>query len=322
MNHGAIWFVSISNLDLRNIHSLKEHDLRRLAYAIILLFVLPLLASSQPHSIPVTISPEGMILISAKLGATPINVIFDTGAGLDVLAPSLIEKVHGKPAGEFSAFRMTGERLAIPLFVVPELSVGPVVIKDATVGSWDLLDQMHLDGIVSANDFRHQPFTLDFPGKFLIFETSKSLSGRRSAGHSAPMQLDDYRGIALDPFAHFSLAGQAGQCEIDSGSQNATVNTRYMPLLHVDKDSNDVKKRETTTVAGAKQIRYIATLPQISLADATQVSLDHPHLSFSDLIYDCVIGLDFWQGRALTIDIPDRQLFVSDREQRADDTGH
>ena len=101
-----------------------------------LLVSLPLLAQPKPISIPFTTTPDGLVLVPANLGAAiPIHVIFDTGAGLDVFAPSLIEKVHGKPAGQFTGFRMTGERLDISLFIVPELSVGPAVKKDALVGS-------------------------------------------------------------------------------------------------------------------------------------------------------------------------------------------
>jgi hypothetical protein len=71
------------------------------------------------------------MIVPARAGTIPIHVIFDTGAGLDALAPSLIQRLGSKPAGQFTAFRMTGERLDIPLFIVPELSIGPVMKKDA-----------------------------------------------------------------------------------------------------------------------------------------------------------------------------------------------
>ncbi len=284
--------------------------------SVFLIAALPVLSqakpvSSEPVSIPFTTS-DGMITVAATLGGTiPIHVIVDTGAGLDILAPSLIEKVHGKPAGQFTGFRMTGERLDIPLFVVPELSVGPLLRKDTVVGSFDVLDKLHLDGIVSVNDFRQQPFTIDFVKKAIVFETPTTLAHRRAAGKSLPLQLDDQRGITIDLFAQFLIAGQPGQCEIDTGSQNASVSLRYMTLLGIEKDAAGVRKQEAQTVAGGTEVRYKTTLPQISLAAAPEISLAPASVSFSDIIYDCVVRTDYWSGRMLTIDIANRQLIVS-----------
>ena len=151
--------------------------MRNTPVVLVLLIALPALASRKPVEIPLTISPEGLVMVPATLGGTlSAHVIFDTGAGMDVLAPSVIEKLHGAPAGKFTAFRMWGDRLDVPLFTVSEISVGPVVKTNALVGSWEMLDQLHLQGIVSVNDFREQPFTLDFVNKVMVFETAKSLT--------------------------------------------------------------------------------------------------------------------------------------------------
>ncbi|MGB8768192.1 MAG: hypothetical protein WCC92_01150 [Candidatus Korobacteraceae bacterium] len=286
--------------------------MRTIAASLLVLVALSLLAKTAPVSLPFTTNADGMVILPATVGGTvSVHVIFDTGAGLDILAPSLIEKVHGKPAGQFTGFRMTGERLDIPLFVVSELSVGPVRKKNALVGSWAVLDKLHLDGIVSLNDFRQQPVTFDFVRKVVIFETPESLAPRRATETSAPVKFDDQRGITLDLFAEFVIAGQPGLCEIDTGSPSATVSTRYMTRLGIEKDGKDVRRIERRTVAGADQIRYDTRLPLISLTAAPQISLAHPGVAFSDVIYDCVIGLDFWSGKVLTVDIPEGQLFVS-----------
>ncbi len=288
--------------------------MKRFASTVLLLLLvpLPLLAEPKPASIPFTTNSDGFILVPVTLGGTvPIHVIFDTGAGLDVLAPSLVEKVHGKPAGVFTGFRMTGERLDISLFIVSELSIGPVVKKNALVGSWDVLDKLHLDGIVSLSDFRRQPLTFDFASKELIFETDETMIGRRAAGKSSSLQVDDERGISLSVFAQFMIADQPGQCEIDTGSPSATFNTRYMTALHIDKDGKDVRKHEGRTVAGGIAIRYDTSLPELSLAAAPQIGLAPVPVAFSDIIYDCVVGVDFWRDRALSIDVANRQLTVS-----------
>lgn len=266
-----------------------------------LLAALPLWGNSKAVSVPFTTNPDGLMIVPAKVGGTiPIHVIFDTGAGLDALAPSLIQRLGGKPTGQFTAFRMTGERLDIPLFIVPELSIGPVVKKDAVVAGWDVLDKWHFDGIVSLNDFREQPLTLDFLNKVLVFETRSTMAHLRAAGKSSPLQFDDERGIALDVFAQFLVGNQPAQCEIDTGSASATVSTRFMASLGVEGEKDE--RHEGS---------YKGILPEISLAAAPQVTLASPRVAFSNLVYDCVVGVDFWSGRALTIDVAHRQLIVS-----------
>lgn len=276
------------------------------------LVALPLLANPKSASIPFTTTPDGLVVLPATVGGTiPIHVIFDTGAGLDVLAPSLIEKLHGKPSGQFTVFRMTGERIDIPLFLISELSIGTLVKKDAVVGSWDILDKFHLDGVISVNDFRRQPFTFDFTHKAVVLETPKTLGQRRAAGKASPLQFDDDRGLALDLFAQFLIGNQLGQCELDTGSPSATVSTRFMASLGIEKDSKDVQKHEGRSFTGAVETRYDTKLSRIALAAAPQIVLVAPSVSFSDIIYDCVVGVDFWSGKALTIDIAHRQLIVS-----------
>lgn len=287
--------------------------MRTLALTLFSLLLPSFLSStSKPVSIPFTTNSDGLVIVPATLGGNiPVHLILDTGAGLDVLAPSLIEKLHGKPTGQFSGFRMTGERLDIPLFVVPELSIGPVVKKDDVVGSWDVLDKFHFDGIISLNDFRRQPLTIDFINKLVVFETPKSLAQRRKTGISSSLQFDDLRGITIDSFSHFAFGNQSGQCELDTGSPSATLSTRYMPLLGIDKDGKNVRKHEGRTIAGAPETRYDTTLPSISFASSSQIALSHPAVSFSDIIYDCVIGVDFWAAKVVTFDIPDKLLIVS-----------
>jgi len=290
--------------------------MRNIPVVLILLIALPALAFRKPVEIPLSISPEGFVTVPATLGGTlSAHVIFDTGAGMDVLAPSVVEKLHGTPAGRFTAFRMWGDRLDVPLFTVSEISVGPVVRSNVLVGAWDMLDQLHLEGIVSVSDFRQQPFTLDFVNKVMVFEPAKSLTQRRRTGKTSPLKFDEQRGITLVLFADFLICNQPGQCEIDTGSQNATVATRFMAPLAIDKDGKDVKKREQKNSDGVTTVRYMTTLPKIALAAAPEIAIANAPTTFADIIYDCVVGLDFWLGKVLTIDISGRQLIVSDSSQ-------
>jgi hypothetical protein len=41
------------------------------------------------------------------------------------------------------------------------------------------------------------------------------------------------------------------------------------------------------------------------------VAVEHPRVSFANIIYDCAVGVDFWAGKVVTFDIPGRQLIVA-----------
>jgi hypothetical protein len=277
------------------------------------LLVAPALASAATAvSVPFTTNADGMVVLPAMLGSDrPIHVVLDTGAGVDVLAPSLIEAAHGKHAGQFTGFRMFGDRLSLPLFVIPELTVGPLRKTEVVISSWDVLDQMHDDGIIAVRDLRSQPFTIDFPGKVVVFETQRSLAERRKQGKVASLALDDQRDVALDLFARFLIGDQQALCSIDTGSPGTTISTRFMAPLGVAPASPDVKKQERRAVeSGATITRYWTSVPQVSLAEAPQVALLHPRVSFADIIYDCVVGLDFLHDRVITLDIARKQMIV------------
>jgi aromatic ring-cleaving dioxygenase len=47
--------------------------------------------------------------------------------GVSVLSKSLVDKLGEKPTGQFTGFRMIGERLDVQLYTISELRVGPMV---------------------------------------------------------------------------------------------------------------------------------------------------------------------------------------------------
>ncbi len=275
-------------------------------------------ADSKPVSIPFTTNSDGLVVISAKFGSIDMHVFFDTGAGVDVIAPSLERELGGKAVGQFTGFRMGGERLEIPLYRIPQLTVGPLHKRNALVATWEALDseefkKLGVSGIISLDDFRERAVTFDFQHRLIVFESRDSLKRRRKSGVSVPLALDDMRGITLDSFAMFDIGSQPGQCEIDMGSPSATISTRYLQPLGVNINSPGVTKHVSKNIAGATVVRYDTQIPRIALLDAPKIALQNPKVAFSDIIYDCVIGVDFWQGRTVTFDVAHRELTLSSR---------
>lgn len=268
-------------------------------------------AVTQPVVIPFT-ATNGLVFIKATLGdSTQTDLILDTGGGLDVLSPSLVASVGGTPMGIVTGHRMTGERLDIQVWNVPSLSVGPLSRTEAVVGSWAALDSFGIDGIVSLDGFRNQPLTIDFSASTVTFESASSLARRRAAGKVSELQLDDLRGKAVTAFANFLLGDKLGQCELDTGSQAMRANTRYLAALGIDTANASVTRRSFQTVTGATESQFVAAVPRVALAAAPDVAAEDVRVTFSDIIYDCVVGTDFWKGRVVTFDVAGRELIVS-----------
>jgi Aspartyl protease len=262
-------------------------------------------------SVPFTIAADTNLLMIPSASPGGPSFALDTGGGVSVLAKGLVEKLGGKSYGTFTGFRLTGERLDLELFKVPELRVGPIVQKEVVVAGWDGLDKLHLDGIIGLDFFRAQPITVDFVHHQLIFETSVSLAQRRIAGRTVALRLDDQRGVSLTPFARFRVGSRSAECEIDTGSQGYILNLRYMKQLGIDPNSSAVKRSEYTTILGNKELRYTAAVPTPSLKGIPAVAGESVPALFEEIIYDCNVGIQYWAGRIVTFDVPNKVLLVS-----------
>jgi hypothetical protein len=251
-----------------------------------------------------------MVTIPIAIGDLQLHAILDTGAGVDVAAPSVLKKLTKEPAGTFSGFRMAGDRVDIPLFIVPSLTIGTMTKRNVLIGSFDFLDQVGVQAIVSMNDFRDQPFTLDFGKKILYLETPKSLAQRQRQGSSIPIVFDDYRGSVIDMFAEFKFGDKRALCEIDTGNPGTAVNSRFMEALGLNTDSPNVQRVTFKNITGTEIIRYRTVLPSIALIAAPNLAVAKAEADFSDIIYDCVVGLPFWSKTTMTVNIPGRRLII------------
>ena len=267
---------------------------------------------AQPVVIPFTTTSDGFVLIPATVaGNIPVHLILDTGAGFDVLAQSLVDRLQLKSTSQYTGFVFSGDRVDAPLFPLSAIAVGPFVRTNVPVAGLALLDQVHQDGILSISAFRTQPITIDFVKHVVVLETPSSLAERRRSGAAVPLQFDDYRGVELDIFARFMLGSDTAQCIIDTGSPAATISLRYLSALGVDTADTAVHKHRTPNAAGALLTRYGTNIARLSLLAPHPVAVDHPRVSFANIIYDCAVGVDFWAGKVVTFDIPDRQLIVA-----------
>lgn len=235
--------------------------------------------------------------------------VIDLGGGTEVLSSTYAERVKRGPAGWFTGFRSTGERIDSERMHIAPITLGPITTPaDAVV--WRGLDGHGVDGLISARTFAHTPVTLDFANRQLVFETASSLAARERRGSVLALKTDAVRDLALDLFLDFDLGnGQVGTCEIDTGSQGVDLNARYMAVFGISPDSGDVAE---TRMAGSSEVFYRARVSTtLAPVGAPHLNMERPVVRFGNYIYDCVVGTEYWSRTALTIDIPRRRVILA-----------
>lgn len=133
----------------------------------------------------------------------------------------------------------------------------------------------------------------------------RNVSGYRTAGGCAQKRATDY---VLWPLPCQPAKSSSERVFQRKGSE-------FVGMVTANYRSDDLPRARSSlegrTIAGANEIRFDTSLSNLSLASAPQIALAKPRVSFSDIVYDCVVGVDFWRDGTLTVDLTHRQLIVS-----------
>ena len=234
-------------------------------------------------TIPFTEVNGGQIEVQASVdGKTPVPMLVDLGAGVNVLSESYGGPLVFGPVSKYTTFRLKGQRLDLTMRKVVSLSASGVPIDDLNVGVWKGLDGTGVDGLISAMSFRNIATTFDFRSHQIVIEDAPSFAERKQHSMRVPIVLVDDRSIGLAIFALFDFGnGQSGVCQIDTGSPGITLDSHFGP-----------------------------SIPSIGLPEAAATKIENPQVSFADLIYDCNVGNSFWKGGVFTLDIPNRAIWI------------
>jgi hypothetical protein len=246
-------------------------------------------------TIPFTEVNGGLIEVQASVdGQTPVPMLVNLGAGVDVLSSDLGRR-YVAVNGKYVSLRLTGERVDLPIGSVVTLAIGSANLDAPHVGIWGGLDGTGIDGLIAATAFRNIATTFDFHNSQIVIEDAQSFPERVRPETKLPLILQDDLGIALALFARFDFGGgKTGLCEIDTGSQGITLDKTFAASAGLNP-------------SGAAT----ASIASIGLVGAPLTTISRPTVKFSDLIYDCDVGNSFWAGRAFTLDLPNRFMYVS-----------
>ena len=266
------------------------------------------------HFVPFELTPQGHIMIKAKVNGVEGNFIFDTGAGLTLITKTFADKVGKlhKQDGSYTAFRATGEQLTAELYDAQTVTLGSFIEKNPVLTIFDV-NLGPIDGLISLLSFKEQPITIDYTHKKLIFETGKALAFARKAGHIIPLQLEESRGRALTIFAYFKVNHKLTlQFSIDSGSGSNVyrINSKYIPALGIDTAYAGKIVIPSEFNPALKSTIYQANVKSITVKAAPSIECRDVKASFiNGLIYDGILSLN-WIGKKVTFDLKNREMIV------------
>lgn len=236
------------------------------------------------------------------------NWLLDTGAGIHVLSNKLFRQLQTTPAGRLTAFRMGGERLDLDVSKISSISLGPFRQENPYICTMDKLDSLGIDGALSVKFFEHNPVTIDFKNNHLIFETKETLRDRTENGSVVNLETQRYRDKSLDIHVVFQANDSIElELELDTGSgKKIYFHSRFMELLGLDTESENVQ-----AIPVNDDVIYKSPIQKLTLYNAPDIMLDSPEIYFQDnLIYDGVIGIEFWKDKLVTIDIQGKRIIV------------
>ncbi|GHA26366.1 hypothetical protein GCM10007103_04660 [Salinimicrobium marinum] len=270
---------------------------------------------SERIDITFTISPNGHIIIPAKVNGVEGNFVFDTGAGLHLLTQDFADKV--KDLEETHHFhtghRATGEEITSDLWNSETLEIGSFTIEEEMFAVYDF--DFSLDGLISLTPFSDKQITIDFENKLLSIESEKSLQERISnADFEMPIKISNDKEITIGIATEVQLNNDLSLLvNLDSGAgfDVYRFNSRYLETLDIDSTTVESEYRNSYFKPEEGNTFYFTSVAAMS-DENKNVSVKDFNVSFIDgLMYEGIMGIN-WIGEKITIDIPNKRLIVQE----------
>jgi hypothetical protein len=249
---------------------------------------------TEPAVIPLHPYRGRLRTIRVQVATDSLDFLFDTGGGVNVVAPEVAAKLGCRPAGRSVGFRMTGEKLSGPLCADIELGVGPLRVRgEAGVGDMTRFlgkDAPPVYGMLSLRAFAGHAVTLDLAHDRIVVETPESLARRTRAMTPLPVRLaTGPSGAELTAFVGIRIGDAPLWLEWDSGHQATTFLARHAAQLLGVADSVERGEVEVPLGGGPPVV-----LPVV----------------VKDVIYDGVLNAGTINRAVWTLDLAHQQMWV------------
>jgi hypothetical protein len=259
---------------------------------------------------------EHLVRVPVELAGDRYRFLVDTGIGVCVVCSAVAARPDVQWTGEtFAGQRMSGQAVQTPLVRLPQLKLGEYTVEAhvACVADLGPVDgPAGFAGILGPGFFGNHVVTTDPDAMRLTVQTSASFQEHN--GHEIPLEIRRH-GLSVDPFATLVLpSGRHVRVEVDTGSGNLILDTRFMPDCGVSIDGPDVVTKTGTDETGYRWTRHWATVSgTVYLATAPQTAQTAARVQFQDIIHDGLVGTDYLERYRVTLDVSGARLILSPR---------
>jgi hypothetical protein len=188
---------------------------------------------AMPRVVPLERYQGRLPMIRVRLASGPRDFLCDTGGGWTLVSPAVAVEVGCVETGRSVGYRMSGERIEVPLCDEPvAMTLGDVAIRPDSVGVFDIMTLLPaglppLHGVISLRTLYRRAITLDLQRGRLILETPASLAARTRSMTPLVVRLTtgmDGAGLALFLAATTpSLGAEPAWLEFDTGNLDTVL---------------------------------------------------------------------------------------------------
>lgn len=268
---------------------------------------------TQRVQIPFTQTPNGHIIILAKINGIEGSFIFDTGAGINLLSKKFADKVTDlqKTHHFYTGHRATGEEIQSDLWNSESLDIGGFKVNQEKFAVYDI--DFPLDGLISLTPFKDRAITIDLENNILSVETESSLTQLSAQkDFEMPIQINNDRDIRVGIATTIQLNDTLVlNVSLDSGAgfNVFRFSSRYMEHLGVDKESVGSEFKPSMFNPEVGNEYYYTTLSKMTDLHNFVSVKDFKATFIDGLIYEGIMGIN-WIGKKITFDIPKKRLIV------------
>jgi hypothetical protein len=223
--------------------------------------------------------------------------VLDTGGGLTAISPEMAAEVGCEPWGQFTGFRMRGDRLDLKRCDNVSFDAPGFAIHLPAVGIWDFNKSLPTGAApiaanVGLDAFTGQVITLDFAHRKLIIETPTTLAARIAKATEVPAHfIREVEGYSTTFAIGLDTAKGRVWMNIDSGDDAPIAVGRHIAAeLSLDPNKKGPQPLDTMLAGG------------VALRGAAYVK---------DLIFDGNIGSPIVSNWTVTIDLERQRIWIA-----------
>ena len=242
--------------------------------------------SAADHHVPLEPYLRELMTVSAQVGTQPLRFLFDTGAGLTLITPTVARQLGCEPYGREVGHRMNGDAVEFQWCDPQDLRIGVSFVRHRDrIAVFDVNVLLppslpRLDGVLALDSFRERMITLDWKDRLLTVHGSGSAPTVSRARPSVRFATGD-TGASLTVLLEVSGSRGPLWFLLDSGNLRGTLIGSHVVrdgLLSIAADTSIALR-----LGSGRTARFT------TIADA--------------ISYDGVLGTDFLLAEPVTLDL-------------------